>query len=305
MAKTKKSDSLWTVLLETIRIYIMNSGKFTLYMLFPVLGQLAALTVIFTINYIYTNNLPALIEKYPVFNNFSTIMLVAMAITLPALFVFCKAFWDYLVCYGALNSMTEGVLVNGRVYDFMSHNEVVTRHVFRFIGIWLVLSILSFFAIIPFFTVIVLAGLIYFILVFQVFTFEDDLSVKGCFKRSFQIIKGNFARTFLLIILVGGFTYMLLPNGVYVLFDFLKINEGLLTVLEKWVMTFPIEQLNITLVQLHQEMVTPLEIARLLLQQIEFFAVIGLTLPMRSICWTLWYKNLAPLTEICDKKTGK
>ena len=40
------------------------------------------------------------------------------------------------------------------------------------------------------------------------------------------------------------------------------------------------------------------------LSPIVFFIVVGFTLPIRSICWTLWYKNLyvPSSVEVVEKK---
>ena len=47
--------------------------------------------------------------------------------------------------------------------------------------------------------------------------------------------------------------------------------------------------------------ITPLMIANEIWASAVLFAVAGLTLPMRSICWTLWYKNLSENKS--EKKT--
>ena len=67
----------------------------------------------------------------------------------------------------------------------------------------------------------IFAGLffVYFILVFQVFTFENGLSPVGYFKRSMFLIKGKFGRTFLLMAILTIFTYVILVSGLGVLFD--------------------------------------------------------------------------------------
>ena len=40
-------------------------------------------------------------------------------------------------------------------------------------------------------------------------------------------------------------------------------------------------------------------------KQIVFFIVVGFTLPLRSICWTLWYTNLAGEVDSIQPKPKK
>ena len=61
----------------------------------------------------------------PILNNFGLLVLFAILITLPGLAIFVKAFWEYLVAYGAVNSMVENMLKSGKVYDFDAHTELV------------------------------------------------------------------------------------------------------------------------------------------------------------------------------------
>ena len=52
--------------------------------------------------------------------------------------------------------------------------------------------------------------------------------------------------------------------------------------------------------------VTPELLAQSILEQAVFFIAVGFTLPLRSICWTLWYKCLDEKKEKkSSKKSGK
>lgn len=281
----KEDKSVWKIFFEGLKIFCFNFSKFFLYMAFPVLGQILGLVLIFGLTYWYTESLPDLIQKFPAFNNFSTILIVMLLITVPGLLIWAKAFWDYLVAYGALNSMTEGALNTGRVYDFAAHKGVVTKKTFSFIALWFLFGIFTLLAVIPVFWVLGFIFFIYFILIFQVFTFESDLSPIGYFKKSLELVKGKFARTFLLMTILGLITYVLLTSGVSVIFDYLNLTEILAKVFEGWVSSFPLEQLE-------KFNITPLLISKELVKQLIFLLVVGFTLPLRSICWTLWYKNL-------------
>lgn len=307
MAKDSSDKSVWKIFFEGLKIYCFNFPKFFLYMAYPVLGQLLGLSLVFGLTFWYTNNLPDLIQKYSVFNNFSTIVFTVILITVPGLLIWAKAFWNYLVAYVALNSMTEAAITTGKVYDFKAHNAVVTQRTFSYIVLWLLFSIFTLIAIIPFFWILGFIFFVYFVLIFQVFTFEKNVSPLECFKRSLQLIKGKFGRTMLLLFILTLLTYNLLSMGVTVLFDALKFTDLLAEIFEGWASTLPLEQINAFLASFNTSL-TPIMIAREFVGQIILFIVIGFTLPLRSICWTLWYKNL--YSGIVDvkpktKKTSK
>ena len=149
MAKDNKT--IFGILTEAVGLYFSNIDKFFKYMTFPVLGQIAGLIIVFLTTYFYTINLPKLIDKYPNLNDFWTLTGIAILITLPGLAIFCKAFWDYLVAYGAVNSMLENLLKSGRVYDFDAHTELIKRRTLPFIGLWFLFGIFSLISVIPFF----------------------------------------------------------------------------------------------------------------------------------------------------------
>lgn len=279
-----------TIFFEGLKIYALNIHKFLLYMAFPVLGQAIGLFLIFGMTYWFTQNYQDLSLKYPALKEMSTMLIASIALVIPGLLIFVKAFWDYLVAYGALNSMTEGWLNTGRVYDFSAHNNVILKKTFSFIAIWFVIGIFSIIAIIPVFWIFAFIFFIYFILVFQVFTFENGLSPVGYFKRSFELIKGKFARTCLLMGILGLFTYYLLPAGLSVIFDYLNLTTALAKSFEAWAFTLPLEPVE-------QFGVTPAVVGLNIVKQLVFFLIIGFTLPLRSICWTLWYNNFAEPVE--------
>lgn len=291
MAKEEKR--IITILFEGLKIYTLNLHKFLLYMAFPVLGQLLGIFIVFGLNYWFTQNLHDLTTKYS--NNISVIILLIILSTLPGLIIFMKAFWDYLVAYGALNSMTEGYINTGKVYDFKSHNEVVLNKTFSFIGLWFLFGIFTLLAIIPIFWVIGFIFFVYFVLVFQVFTFENGLSPLGYFRRSLQIVKGHFARTFILMSILTILTYFLISSGVSVIFDYFNLTSQITKCLEAWAFTLPIEPVE-------KYGVTPALISSGLLKNIIMFVSVGFTLPLRSICWTLWYNNLSSENNNQDTK---
>ncbi len=303
----KKEKRVLSIFFEGLKIYCLNIHKFLLYMLFPVLGQLLGIWLVFGITYWYTSNIQDLSTKFPALNEPTSMIFCVLLAIIPGLIIFMRAFWDYLVAYGALNSMTEGYLNTGRVYDFKSHNEVVLNKTFSFIALWFLFGLFTLLATIPIFWILGFIFFVYFILIFQVFTFENGLSPIGYFRRSLVIIKGNFARTFLLMTILVILTYYLLTSGLTVVFDYLNWTHSLSKGLENWVLTLPIEPLE-------PLGITPSKISIMIIQNIIMFVAVGFTLPLRSICWTLWYNNLndvvpeeisKPLKKKSTKKTSK
>ena len=85
-------------------------------------------------------------------------------------------------------------------------------------------GIFSLIFVIPFFWVPCAVLTIYFVLVFQVFTYEPELSPVGFARKSLDLIKGHFLQTFVLFVLIGVLTYMLIPQVINILFDYTKLT---------------------------------------------------------------------------------
>ena len=289
-----------TTFFKSLKLYFGSFPSFLKYMSFPALGQILGLLWILWAAYFYINFLPQLM-KYSVFNSYAVIFLVLLIITLPGLFVMLKAFWEYLVAYGAINSMLDGLIKSGYVYDFPAHNEVITRKTSKFIGIWLVISLLATIFSFPLLIIFGAIVFVYFILVFQVFVFEPDENLFNCFKRSFQIIKGKFGKTFILMLLVGGFTMYVLPLLVNYIFEYAKITKYLAIPFDRITSLLPLEEINKNL----PFRLTSLMVAQYFVQSIINLIIIYYTLPLRSICWGLWYKQNVKAKSKIDKRLLK
>lgn len=301
MAKIK--DSVWAIFGQSVKLYFSNFGSFFKYMAFPVLGQVFGVILALLASFFYAANLPKWIVQGGIFDNFSMIFLILFAITLPGLLIFAKAFWDYLVAYGAVNSMVDNMIKSGKVYDFPAHNEVITRKMPKYIGLWILFGLFTAVGFFPLFWVLAGILFIYFILIFQVFTFEPDKSPIGCFQKSMTIIKGNFARTVGLLALIGLFTYWILPEAIQAVLEWGKITALFAIPFDTWAQQLPIDEINKMLMQTPTAyQITSLWIAKSIVSASMGYIVICFTLPMRSICWTLWYKNLNKAEAQIDKK---
>lgn len=299
----KIKNSVLSIFWQGVKLYFTNFGSFFKYMAFPVFGQIFGIALTLLVSYFYTKNLPKFIAEGGVLNNFSMIFLILFLITLPGLIIFAKAFWDYLVAYGAVNSMVENMLKSGKVYDFPAHTEVITRRTASFVGLWLLFGLFTLVGLFPLFWVLAGILFVYFILIFQVFTFEPDKSPLGCFQKSIMIIKGNFARTLGLMALLGALTYYILPDLIKFLSDITKISGFLAIPIDIWANQLPIDEINKVLLQTPTAyQVTSLMIAKSIVNFSLSYVVICLTLPLRSICWALWYKNLNKGEVKLDKR---
>lgn len=287
MSKYKLKNSIFFILWEGIKIYFSNIDKFLLYMLFPVFGQVIGIALSFGLSLGFADKV---VQKA---DSPAVALLMILLLAIPGLLIFAKAFWDYMVAYVALNSMTEGAVTTGKVYDLASHNEVATQRGWKYIGFLIILSVLmslgsSIFFIIPGFVL-----WIYFILVFQIFTFEPDLSITDIFKRSFLLVKGNWARTFMLMAVLGFFSMYILTEGITVVFDYLNLTASASSIFNFISNLIPLDLVNKILVHANQPIITNEMISKTIFVSVLGMIISGLTLPIRSICWSLWYKNLS------------
>ena len=292
MSKYKLKNSIFFILWEGIKIYFSNIDKFLLYMLFPVFGQVIGIALSFGLSLGFADKV---VQKA---DSPAVALLMILLLAIPGLLIFAKAFWDYMVAYVALNSMTEGAVTTGKVYDLVSHNEVATQRGWKYIGFLIILSGLmslgsSIFFIIPGFVL-----WIYFILVFQVFTFEPDLSITDIFKRSFLLVKGNWARTFILMAVLGFFSMYILTEGITVVFDYLNLTASASSIFNFISNLIPLDLVNKILVHANKPIITNEMISKTIFVSVLGMIISGLTLPIRSICWSLWYKNLSDVKGV-------
>ncbi len=285
-----RSNNFVNILFKSLQIYVMNIHKFLMYMAFPVLGQLLGIVLIFIPATYMSKVLPELAAKYTFFAEPSKALALVLLTILPGLVMLISAFWKYLVAYAALNSMTHSALTSGKIYDFPAHNGVVNRNIWSYILLWLLISLLTIVAFNPF--LIIPGGIlfVFFILVFQVFTFEADAGVINCFGKSFQLIKGVFFKTLALGVILLVIAWGLGELATWGLGKVVDMKNFLPNIAGMFVGTDYVNMLNANLPQAVQ--ITPEMVSRILFGGMVSFVIFGFTLPLRSIAWTLWYKKL-------------
>ncbi|MCD8377537.1 MAG: hypothetical protein LUB59_01975, partial [Candidatus Gastranaerophilales bacterium] len=287
----KKSRTSFEIFLQGVGLYFSNIDRFVWYMLFPVAGQLAGLFLTVMILYCYNEYHTLILSHYPVLKSPMYMKIGLCAVLFPAVLIWLKSFWEYVVAYSAVNSMTENMLKSERVYDFPAHTMMVTRRYLPYIGLCgLYFSIIILTAV-PIFFVFGLILLTYYAFIFQIFIFEPELSPYECFKKSSAYVSGNFKQTLLMIILAGGLTYVILPQIILAFVDTIKGVDYLKGLLVKYISVPSLDAINMVLSATGAAQLTPQQVALFVVQALIIIIVIQLLLPLRVICMCLWYKN--------------
>ena len=295
---SKKAKTPFGIFTDSVGLYFSNFSQFVKYMSFPVWGQILGVVLILITTYIFTQNIPNLLEKFPNLNDPKYIILLTILVTLPGILIYMKAFVDFLIAYGSVNSMLDNMLKSGRVYDFEAHTGLVKKHAASFFGLWLLLGAYSLLAILPPFWIICGIFAVYFVLVFQVFTFENETPF-GCFRRSLQLVLRHFGSTFLLMVLAGGLTYYIIPQLATKACDGL----GITVLIVGW--TKPILNALPSINIPNVEQISNIQIGTIAVRSLIGQIFIQYTLPLRSILWSMWYKELSKNYEPAIKKEKK
>ena len=304
----KNLNKTGEIFLKSIELYLLNIHKFFMYMSFPVLGQILGLVLIIIPALFMRTALPELTAKYSVLaddpvKQFGLVLLT----TMPGLILMISAFWKYLVAYVALNSMTQSALTSGKVYDFPAHNSIVTRNLGNYIILWCFISIFGLLMFNPILGILGGILFIFFILVFQVFTFENDKNVFSVLGRSFKLVQKDFFGTMWMSLVFGIGTYILAELakwGLCKIYDCTKFLPQIAQIIHE---TDKINGINSMFIQLGfaQYQITTGMISEVLFGSLVAFLVFGYTLPHRSIFWTLWYKKLTGGEKKVSAKSPK
>lgn len=288
----KKLKTPLSIFIESIGLYFSNIDKFLKYMTFPVLGQFLGLSLTLVIAVFYSKNLPVLIDKFPNLNNLNSLLLLSILVLIPGLAIFTKALWEYIVAYGAINSMLNNLLKSGRVYDFEAHTQLIKQRRFEYIGLWSLVALFSLLASFPLLWVIGSIFAVYFVLVFQAFTYSQELSPIGCAKKSFSLIKGKFLSTFMLLALIGTLTYFFIPQLFVKLAVIMSLDKLFVNIIQPIIVLLPIDAYNQIFTIYGFKSLSSTEVALFFVNATIAQIFIQYTLPMRTILWALWYKEL-------------
>lgn len=287
----KKNITIFEIFLQGLGLYFSNIDRFLLYMLLPIVGQLLGLVLTVSLVYFFANYNTLMLSSIPLFKNQMYANIAIAVILLPGIIIWIKSFCDYMIAYSAVNSMTDNMLKSERVYDFPAHTMMVSRRGLAYFTLCIMFLALILLTYIPIFMVFGWILLVYYAFVFQIFIFEPELSPGDCFKRSAYYVSGNFKRTFLMIALVGAFTYVIVPQILLSFFTTIKLVDWLKSLIVPYITVPSLDSVNMVLSAMGAVQITPNQVAGFIVQALIVVGVIQLLLPLRVICMCLWYKN--------------
>ena len=105
---------------------------------------------------------------------------------------------------------------------------------------------------------------------------------------------------FFLMIILGFFSIYIITEGVSVIFDCLHLTDKVCSVFDFIGNSFDLEYVNKALRYANQPEITVNLISKAIFMMTLSTIVSALSLPIRSICYTLWYKTM---TLVKDNQT--
>ena len=297
MARKKANNfiNVFKIFFSSIHYYFLYLDQTCKYLLFPVLGQIFSIILIFTLTYFFTINFDKIKNSCSFFENETTLFTTFIVILFPLFIILIKAIFDYLIAFSALNLLFYTISNKKTVkkIDFNTNNTVIKRKLLNYIILLFLVTIL--FIIPPFIFLAPVIG-IFLSLSFQVFSLEGDISAIKSIKRSIEMIKSNFVPTLILLILCFTLTYMFLPSLFIWTCEKISIYYFFLNSCEKFANILPLNNLLTEinnfgiLAEPLKEFLSPLSIARQITEGSLSFIIISFTLPFRCCCFSQLYK---------------
>ena len=326
----KKSENrivmIFRLFWDGIVLYCKNLDTFLKYMFFPVIGQILGVFLIFAANYIFIVNIGSWVKQNPVLDSLPLVFTLLIICVFPGFLVFCKAFFDYLVAMASLNSMvyvSRGNKMKNKPLDTKAHDDDLKKRLGKYVALLLLLSILTAVGLFPLFIIPFGVLSVYLCLVFQVFMLEETTSPMAAFKRSFDLVKTNFAITFLLLALSFALTYCLIPGVIVWAMEKGNLVQYLAIPVQNYLDVLPINQIldeflasltdmTPTALQVSYEIMSKVDISQFapeITKMLISLIVTGFLLPLRCSWFTLLYKtfDFEKTEELrkADSKRGK
>ena len=150
--------------------------------------------------------------------------------------------------------------------------------------------------------------MVFLCLSFQVFALEENLKTVGIIKKSFKMVKSNFLKTAFLLFLLWFFTYYLVPEIFNLILNNIGLYKYLILPIVEFSKDLPLAEIeqsvNIIFSAVNNTSTFTFDInslAEKVVAMINTSIIIGFTLPLRSICCTLLYKNIE-IKKLKEKK---
>ncbi|MBQ7450145.1 hypothetical protein IJS77_01915 [bacterium] len=294
MAKVKSKNelSVLEVVFNGLKTYLFNLDIFVRYLSFPVLGTFLGAFLLFVINYCFVTNLEKLQASNPIFQNMTIVFTLLLVLTIPGFLIMIKAFVDYIIAFGAINSMC--VLGEKRIIDVFDHNEIIKRRFAPYCVLIFVLSIILGFLSFPLFIPVMIIALVFLSLAVQVFTLEENASPFDALGRSIQLVKSRFWLVFFVMILIFLISYIICPYLITWAISKTPLLSILANPVEKYISLLPVAEINTTLseLQLPYKFDTII-FAESIVNTCLMTIVTMYMLPFRCACCTELYKGLS------------
>lgn len=315
MAQKNKNLNVFQIFFKSIWFYFRNFFAYSEVMIFPVGGQFLGMAMILLPAFIYNQNSTLILSATK--NNIPLSLGILALCIVPGFLVFFKAFWEYLICYVSLNTITVHIMSNNKKEELGAYsNRVKNRKndysvlLSVFALIWVIASLapLSVLAlnIDAAFKPIALIGLYimifcvvgvvsyYLSLSYQVFAFET-LSVVSTLRRSMELVEKNFLRTVLLSILIYIFSGNIMPELLNKLIQSSGLAENIIKPLESYVSLVipnPRDLLKMFSFMKLQSSNVNYEVAKMVLSSQVSLFVSQFLLPIGSIAYTFLYQDI-------------
>ena len=245
--KSKRKISVLNIVFEGLKTYLYNLDIFVKYLSFPILGTFLGMFFLFLINYIFVTHLEQIEKTNPVFENAAVILTLLLIIVIPAFLIMIKALIDYIVAYGALNSMC--VLGTKRIEDVYNHKETVKRRFAPYCVLILVLSVIFGILSIPVLLPLLIAALIFLSLSIQIFSLEENMSPYESMKKSVELVKSNFWVVFWVLVFITLISYVAIPYLITWAVAKTPLFQWFANPIEKYISLLPVADINSVIAQ--------------------------------------------------------
>lgn len=310
--KTNNFIEVFKIFFRSIKTYFLYLDQCGKYLVFPIIGQLISIFIIFACTYYFIVNIDNIRNLAGFLQSDKNLLITLFVILLPAFLVFIRAFYKYIIAFEALNILFFTVSPNKKVkqIDFVANDKVIERRLFGYIILMLLVTILL---TIPPLIFIAPISWIFLCLSFQIFALEPDTSAIKAVFRSIELVKGNVIPTLILLILCYIATYWFMVNLFIWVFDKLSITHFFINLSIPFVELLPLKAYN-EILSIVNTQIDSITIAKTFVESAVCFLVLGFTLPFRCCCFTELYKLLDSqkikefsknTEEIVTRATGK
>lgn len=328
--KTNSNPSMnvFKITFKGIILYIKNFIPLTRVMLFPVFGQIIGIAWIIFAAIFLSQNASKAFNPDAFTDNILFIFLIMFTATLPGFVLFTKAFWEYMIAMVSLNSMVSNITKQGHIKDIHIHSKLVKAKSKDYIKLLLFLSIiwliglslpvaallfkntfsyLIFIALELIMTMILSIVSIYLSLCYQVFAMEN-LSVTGTLKRSWNLVEGNFWRTFFLGFIVSTIVGTIIPFIMQIFLSKTSISTLMIQPLQPCADVIAKNSIYSAIIStgIMGSKALPTALAYKVLEGIVIMTlgsiVMFLMLPYGSACYTLLYLDIVEKRKFKSKK---